>query len=210
MQYIKLSLAGLISAAALLASGAAPVVNASTTSVVTFSDNGPTALMNSGVNAKSFWTIGSGGSSFSNSGNSDYSSQTGGAVTPEEANVLNEKLSMFVVTEGGNKTAVPNFITGGQLVQVDDNQEFVSELFGGARQSGAARSNYSLPENAPYYVRTFNPVPQFGFPASVNPAHHGSITVAVPEPAALSLMALAGLGILLLPKRRASGHLLPV
>lgn len=203
MQYTRLSLAGLFSVAAMAAAGAASVANASTTSVVTFSDNGPAALMNSGVNAKSFWAIGSGGASFSNSGNSGYSAQTGGAVTPEEANVLNEKLSMFVVTEGGNKSAVPDFITGGQLVQVDDNQEFISELFGGAKQSGAAPFDYSVPENAPYYVRTFNPVPQFGFPATVNPTHQGSITVAVPEPAALTLMALASLGILLLPKRRA-------
>ena len=206
MQYAKLSLAGLFSVAALMASGVTPVVNASTTSVVTFSEGGPAAFMNSGLNAKSFWAIGSGGTSFSNSGNSGYSSQTGGAVTPEEANVLNEKLSMFVVNEGGNKSAVPNFVAGGQLVQVDDNQEFVSELFGGAKQSGAAPSNYSVPENAPYYVRTFNPLPQFGFPAGVSPTHQVSITVAVPEPAALALMALAGLGILLLPKRRARRH----
>ena len=203
MQYTKLSLAGLVSAAALAVLSAVPVIEASTTSVVTFSDNGPAAFANSGLNAKSFWAIGSGGSSFSNSGNSGYSSQTGGAVTPEEANVLNEKLSMFVVNEGGNRSAVPDFITGGQLVQVDDNQEFVSELFGGARQSGAAPFDYSVPENAPYYVRTANPVPQLGFPATVNNApHHGSVTVTVPEPAALSIMALAGLGILLLPKRQ--------
>ena len=203
MQYTKLSLAGLVSAAALAVLSAVPVIEASTTSVVTYSDSGPAAFANSGLNAKSFWAIGSGDTSFSNSGNSGYSSQTGGAVTPEEANVLNEKLSMFVVNEGGNRSAVPDFITGGQLVQVDDNQEFVSELFGGARQSGAAPFDYSVPENAPYYVRTVNPVPQLGFPAVVNNGtHRGSITVTVPEPPALGIMALAGLGILLLPKRR--------
>ncbi len=204
MQSTKLSLTALFAAAAFVAVAAVPALQASTTSVVTFSESGPTALMNSGLNAPSFWAIGSGGSSFSNSGNSGYSSQTGGAVTPEEANVLNEKLSMFVVSEGSNKSAVPNFITGGQLVQVADNQEFVSELFGGARQSGARPFDYSVPENAPYYVRTYNPVPHLGYPATVNNSHQGSTTVTVPtpEPAALSLMALAGLGILLLPKRR--------
>jgi|GEM_PF-5297538 len=202
MHYSKLSLLGLCSAAVLAALAGTSVSHASTISVVTFSENGPTALMNSGLTAKSFWSIGAGDGSFSNSGNTAYSSQTGGDVAPEEANVLNEKLATFVVNEGGNKSAVPDFITGGQLVQVDSNQEFVSELFGGARQSGARPFDYSLPENAPYYVRTFNPVPQFGFPATVNPTHQGSITVAVPEPAVMSLMALAGLGILLLPKRR--------
>ena len=200
----QLSFLGLCSAAVLAALAGTSVSHASTISVVTFSASGPTALMNSGLTAKSFWSIGAGDGSFSNSGNSAYSSQTGGAVTPEEANVLNEKLATFVVNEGSNKTAVPDFITGGQLVQVDSNQEFVSELFGGARQSGATPFDYSVPENAPYYVRTYNPLPQFGFPATVNPTRQGSVSVTVPtpEPAALSLMALAALGLLLLPKRR--------
>jgi len=204
MHYSKLSLLGLCSAAVLAALAGTSVSHASTISVVTFSENGPAALIGSGLTAKSFWSIGAGDGSFSNSGNSAYSSQTGGAVTPEEANVLNEKLATFVVNEGSNKTAVPNFITGGQLVQVDSNQEFVSELFGGARQSGARPFDYSVPENAPYYVRSYNPLPHFGFPATVNPTQQGSVSVTVPtpEPAALSLMALAALGLLLLPKRR--------
>jgi hypothetical protein len=204
MKNTKLSLVGLFSTAVLAALAGSSAIDASTISVVTFSEGGPAALMNSGLNPKSFWSIGAGSGDFSNSGNSAYSSQTGGAVTPEEANVLNEKLATFVVNEGGNKSAVPEFISGGQLVQVDGNQEFVSELFGGARQSGAAPFDYSVPENAPYYVQTFNPVPQLGFPAIVSPTHQGSITVTVPEPAALSLMAAAALGLLLLPKLRRS------
>lgn len=204
MQHLKLSLLGFCSAAVLVACAGTSAIRASTISVITFSENGPAAFMNSGLTAKSFWSIGHNGGSFSNSGNSAYSSQTGGAVAPEQANVLNEKLATFVVNEGGNKTAVPQFISGGQIVQVDSNQEFVSELFGGAQQSGAAPFDYSVPQNAPYFVRSYSFLPHFGFPASVNPSHQGSVTVTVPtpEPAALSLMLMASLGLLLLPKRR--------
>ncbi len=200
MKISSLTLVCICSAAAM---AAVTAVSADTTSVVTFSEGGPATFMNSGLNAKSFWSIGSGGGSFSNSGNSAYSSQTGGEVSPEEANVLNEKLATFVVNEAGNKSAVPEFVSGGQLVQVDDNQEFVSELFGGASQSGSPFFDYPVPQNSPYYVRSVNPVPDLpGGTLYLNGAHTGSITVTVPEPAALSLMALAGMGLLLLPRRR--------
>ncbi|MGC9260859.1 MAG: hypothetical protein ACP5I8_12415 [Phycisphaerae bacterium] len=201
MRFLKSSCMGWCAAAVAGVLLGSTAVHASTTSVVTFSEGGPTALPYSGLTAKSFWSIGAGGGSFSNSGNNAYSSQTGGAVTPEEANVLHEQLAMFVVDEGGNKSAVPTFVKGGELVQVNNNQTFVSELFGGANQSGSAPFNYSLPENAPYYVRSVNPVPDLpGGTLYLNGAR--PTTVPVPEPAAVSLLALAGLGILLLPRRR--------
>lgn len=180
----------------------AAAVHASTTSVVTFSEGGPAALVNSGLTAKSFWSIGAGGGSFSNSGNSAYSSQTGGAVTPEEANVLHEQLAMFVVDEGGNKSAVPTFVKSGELVQVDGNQEFVSELFGGAEQSGSPLFDYPVPENEPYYVRSMNPVPTLPGGTLVLNGARRTVVTPVPEPAALSVMSLAGLGLLLWPRRK--------
>ncbi len=180
-------------------------VHADTTSVLTINEGGPTAFMNSGLNPKSFWSLGSGGSNgFSNSGNDAYSSQTGGDISPMEANIAAEKLSQFVVDEGGNNTGTPTFITGGQLVQLDGNQEFISELFGAPGQTGAPSFNTGVPENSPIFFHTVNTstLPPGGYIYN-NGVHTGTITVTVPtpEPAVLSIMALAGVGLALLSRR---------
>lgn len=206
MRYSKLSLVGMCSVAAIKSLTGASDLRAGTTYVLTSSESSPTAFVNSGLNTKSFWALGVGKSnSFSNSGNSAYSSETGGDVTPEQANVPYETLSQFVVNEQGDMQGTPTFITGGQLVQLNGNQEFLSEIFvsgTGAHDVGSTPVfNYTLSQNAPYYVRSVNPVPNLPGGTLVQSSRTATVTVPTPEPAALSSMALAGLGLLLLRRR---------
>lgn len=207
MQYSKFSLIGLCSITAVMSLSGISELRASTIYVLTSSENGPTALMASGLTTKSFWALGVGSTGdFFNSGNNAYSGQTGGDVTPALANVAYEKLSQVVVDEEGDKQGTPSRITGGQLVQLNSNQEFFSEIIVPDADShnlgGAAPFDYTLSQNAPYYVRSFNPVPNLPGGTLVLNGRTTPTPVPTPEPAALSLMALAGLGLLLLPRRR--------
>ena len=182
-----------------------------TTTVVNYDADGPASMAYSGVNSQTYWEFGGNldnSAKFVDLGNSGFSSATGGVPSPAQYNINNEKVWGYVLNQSGKGNGSINPVKGGELTQVDSDQQYLAGLISIGVSTPSPLPGTPYPPAPVFNVRSYGRslTPTQGYSYNSPAVHTGTVTTTIPttptpEPAALALLGMGAVGIVLTRKR---------